>query len=185
MLKDYGRNEAKPMTSFSQDFINKIKEIEDKKARGEYFASLRLLESLLQSESSKSSSYLLTLRAELIQLINETPEEKWSLESAEDNLRNAVALDPSSVNARLELGWFLNNVLDKPEEAKMFFEEGLKIGLKQLESIMLGRVECINDLNGPRAALAAIEEIEKLFPNSEKLTRKRSFFKDAVKNQES
>jgi hypothetical protein len=170
------------MTPFLEEFRQRMVEIGRMRKSGDYSASLHHVEDLLSRESSTWLPYLLVLRAELIQLI-EAPEDHWTLESAEINLRGATILDPGSVDARAELGWFLNNVMDKPGDALPYFEEALSLCLKQLESTLLGRVGCIEDLHGAKAALRAIEDAAKILPNSERVQEKKSCLREIVNNE--
>jgi tetratricopeptide (TPR) repeat protein len=69
---------------------------------------------------------LLILRGQLIQLLaGNRPEE---LEEAFACYQEALELDPASAAAYEEIGHFLDDVADEPEEALPFFRKALELG---------------------------------------------------------
>ena len=77
-------------------------------------------------EAEGPSVEALILRGQLIQLVGEDDPE--SLEEAFACYREAVELDPSSAEAHEEMGHFLDDVADEPEEAETFFRKAIALG---------------------------------------------------------
>jgi tetratricopeptide (TPR) repeat protein len=100
------------------------------------------IDDLLDSEGP--SVELLIVRGQLMQLVVDGGEDE--LEEAFACYREALDLDPNSALAHEEIGHFLDDVADQPEEALPFFrraialgagpsaEDGLREALSQLES---------------------------------------------------
>lgn len=82
--------------------------------------ALQLMEGL--SEENRNAEYYL-LRGICIQLPNLT---NLNSSDAEYSLRKAVELDPNYKDAKLELAYFLLNVLHSPSSAKKYFLEVLQ-----------------------------------------------------------
>ena len=170
------------MKDLITSFQKTVEVIKNKRQRGKLSDALKKLDSLLKHESLKWNPYLLVLHSELIQRREKTNGGHWTLESAELDLHNAVVLDPSSADAKIELGWFLQNVLDKPKRALPCFEQAIALCRDQLHSAMLGNVECLYDLKGPRTALVELEKVEKVFPASRRVAQLKSDYLNAMRN---
>jgi Tfp pilus assembly protein PilF len=77
-------------------------------------------------ESDGPSVDALILRGQLIQLVAEgNPEE---LEEALACYQEALALDPGSATAHEEIGHFLDDVAEQPDEAASFFRKAIQLG---------------------------------------------------------
>ena len=82
------------------------------------------LDDILEAEGP--SVELLILRGQLIQLMADgRPDE---LEEAFACYQEALELDPDSASAHEEIGHFLDDVADEPEEAVPFFRKAIELG---------------------------------------------------------
>lgn len=172
------------MNQFVRYFTRKLRLVKSFLRRGNYATALRGVCALLRDKRMAASSYLLLQRSILMQLVDLPGDGKQNLENIEASLRDAVALDPSSVEAREELGWFLCNVQNKVKEARHIFTEVIRLCQDYLESALLGYAECTYDIDGPRAALLAIREVAKQFPHSGRVREKRLSYARAARYAE-
>jgi tetratricopeptide (TPR) repeat protein len=84
---------------------------------------------------------LLVWKAKCLQL-----GEKASSEVVQDTLKKAVACDQESSDAWMELGWFLLNVQDQPQEAQAAFTRALSIQAKANTELLTGLFRCAQEL---------------------------------------
>jgi tetratricopeptide (TPR) repeat protein len=158
----------------TSDFWQIISDIKDIGTSGKLREALIELDFLLsENEGLRFSSYFLVERSILIQIQDEidddTAKEKgWTLECAENNLRDAIAMDPASLRAPIEFGYFLFAVKNDAKEALGHFERAIENCNDFLEKALLGKIKCILEMKGAEEAYKLLEEAENLFPESKR-----------------
>jgi len=105
-----------------------------------YTTALQLMERF--PESLRTSEFYL-LRGICIQLPNST---KLGISEAESSLRKAVELDTKNKEAKLELAYFLLNVLHDPSSAKKYFLEVLQITRDEVPAGLSSLMESSQEL---------------------------------------
>ena len=108
---------------------------------------------------------LLVLKAMAIQQLDEKAAGRLAtLDEAQDALSLVVELDPQSVDARNELGFYLYAMQNDAHRALDVFVRSIGIGTEQLREAYVGRVKCLLELRRRRAAARALSEAGRLFP---------------------
>lgn len=92
-------------------------------------------------KSSGPSPRLEVLKATCLQLSDDA-----SLEEVEGTLLRAIELDDQYVDAFVELGWFLLNVLDDREKATVAFDKALGLLQKLNGEVFRGLLACRDEL---------------------------------------
>jgi tetratricopeptide (TPR) repeat protein len=157
-----------------KNFWKNFDDIKDLSMSGKRKEALTELDLLLrENEGLRFSSYFLVERSILIQIQDEMDDniskaKGWTLEDAEKNLRDAIAIDPSSIRAPTELGYFLFVINDKAKEALGHFERAIRNCNDFLEKAFLGKIKCILELEGAEEANKLLARAEDLFPDSER-----------------
>lgn len=77
-------------------------------------------------EAEGDSVELLILRGQLIQLVADGRADE--LEEAFACYQEALELDPASAEVHEEIGHFLDDVAEEPEEAAVFFRKAIELG---------------------------------------------------------
>lgn len=72
--------------------------------------------------------------------------ERATPEEVEATLRDAIACDEDNASAWSELGWFLLNALDRPEEAENAFTKSLEIRAKENTEVVVGLIRCKKEI---------------------------------------
>ncbi len=108
-------------------------------------------------ELSPNNPYLLVQRGELIQLQN-GDEELPTLEDAKAALVSAVALDPDSPNALIELGYFVYAIEDDAKTAAKHFEKAVKLSADLFAQALVGHAEALSELGQETKAARLILE---------------------------
>lgn len=85
---------------------------------------LGLIDEILEREGPSAEA--LVLRGQMMQLVGEDDPE--ALDEALACFREAIEVDPRSAEAHEELAHFLDDVVDEPEEAEVFFRRALELG---------------------------------------------------------
>jgi tetratricopeptide (TPR) repeat protein len=88
------------------------------------------------------SSELLVLMANAVMLGDGN---SGTLEEARAWLERAITSDPQNVEARLELGHFLDAVAGEPNEAARVFESAAELSLRQIDDALGGLVSVGDD----------------------------------------
>ena len=108
---------------------------------------------------------LLVYKAMAIQQLDEEAAGRLAtLGEAFDALSLAVELDPQSVDALTELGFYLYAIQNDANRALDVFERGIRIGAQSLREAYVGRVKCLLELRRRSAAARALSEATRLFP---------------------
>jgi tetratricopeptide (TPR) repeat protein len=100
---------------------------------------------------------LLVLRAELIQLQGDE-EGLPTLDDAKNDLKRAVALDPFSADALIELGYFLYAVEDDAKAAAKYFEKVVHLCVEQFTQALVGHAEALSELGQETKAASSLME---------------------------
>ena len=129
-----------------------------------YTMALQLMERF--PESLRTSEFYL-LRGICIQLPNST---QLGISDAEYSLRKAVELDTKNKDAKLELAYFLLNVLHDPSSAKKYFLEVLQVTREEVPAGLSSLMESSQELREMNSAFTNTLKIqaETFLPKSEK-----------------
>jgi hypothetical protein len=111
-----------------------------------YTKALLLMEEL--SEVDKTAEFYL-IRGICIQLPNKT---NLGISEAEYSLRKAVELDPNYKDAKLELAYFLLNVMHDPSSAKKYFLEVLQATRDEIPTGLSSLMETSQELKETNSA---------------------------------
>jgi tetratricopeptide (TPR) repeat protein len=109
--------------------------------QSEYSEALKVIEDA--EALGEESVELLLMKARLLQLVDQDR----TLEEVEAALDSAISIDPKSVDALLEMGWFKLNVLDDPQEAQKAFDSALRIQADVNTELVSGLTKCCMELN--------------------------------------
>jgi tetratricopeptide (TPR) repeat protein len=114
-------------------------------------------------EKRPDNSQLLVLRAELAQLQEDGGP---SLREVREELTLAVALDPRSPNALIELGYFHSAVEDDAEAASKSFRKAIKLCRDLLKEALLGQAEVLLELERDDEARTCLLEAVQLISSN-------------------
>lgn len=98
-----------------------IKHARELAAREEYDEALAVVEGLCRTADAWPE--LLVLKGDLLQL---TDDDRYSLADAENAYRQAIEMDPSCIEAYIELSEFYAHVLDDADRAQDIREQGTR-----------------------------------------------------------
>jgi tetratricopeptide (TPR) repeat protein len=84
---------------------------------------------------------------------------KNSMSEAKRALQTAIALDPSSPEAYVELGHFLDAVEDKPQAASKAFVEGITSARKLLIEGLIGQAKALRQLGKQKELFQCLLEL--------------------------
>lgn len=115
--------------------------------------ALSEVEEMLKSWPGNAQLYILL--ASLIQL-QEQP--SHGLDEAKEALQRAVAIDPNSPTAAIELGHYLDSVEDNPRAASKAFTEGIRSARRLLMDGLLGQARALLQLGKRADALKCLME---------------------------
>lgn len=158
--------------------INNIRDLCSSRKYGEALTKLDLL--IGEIEGLCFSSYFLIERSILIQLQDDEmnndvcKEKSWTLEDAEKNLRDAILIDPYSLEALIELGYFVFVGNDDKTDSLSYFEKAIDKCNDSLERALLGKIKCILEIEGPQAAKKLLVKAERQFPDSKRFVDVKS-----------
>jgi len=115
--------------------------------------ALSEVEELLKSWPGNAQLHILW--ASLVQL-QEQP--SHGLDEAKEALQRAVAIDPNSPGAAIELGHYLDSVEDNPRAASKAFTEGIRSARRLLMDGLLGQARALLQLGKRADALKCLME---------------------------
>lgn len=142
-----------------QEYCNVLQRVADLQRREDFDGALRMVDELLAHNPHSSALHL--RRAILLQL---SPTD-GPLEDVEQALQLACAFDDTNIEARLEMGHFLDAVRDLPRESLEQFIAASTLAAKSLKDAWLGRVRCLIQLDQREAAEDVLREAERCFPD--------------------
>jgi hypothetical protein len=103
-------------------------------------AALQLIRGI-EAEGNVSPE-LLVWKSRILQLVDQS-----SPEEVEATLKNAIRLDPSYIEAYIELGWFRLNIQDSPTLAYDAFRHAFELQVPTNSEIVLGLLKCSKEMN--------------------------------------
>jgi tetratricopeptide (TPR) repeat protein len=92
------------------------------------------------------------------------------LSAAREAFEMALELDPDSLPALLELGWYYHAVEDDSERALPFFERAIELSREHLTEAARGRAGCLAELSSQAAAAASLKSLHQAGLLVEKLS---------------
>jgi tetratricopeptide (TPR) repeat protein len=93
---------------------------------------------------------------------------------ARQALQLATELDPRSVDALIELGFFFYSMHGNSRRALDLFVKTIRLGSENLLQAHIGRIKCLLDLGMRRATMDALREATRLFPKDDAIRELRT-----------
>lgn len=131
--------------------------------QGKYLDAYKLLEKLLRDYPY--SVELLVRQGKLIQLLDDDNEETPTLEIARESLKIANLINPESIEASIELGYFEYAINNSSEVAINYFKSARKNAEIGLKSALIGEIKCYIDIDNISKARETIEKAKIFFPD--------------------
>ena len=120
---------------------------------GKYTEALKLLETIPKQYMTHD---LWVKRGIYIQLLEKEPF-ILTLADAKKSFQRAIKLNPKSVEAYIELGWFLYAVEDNAIAAEPYFRKAVKLLAKSQYEALSGIAECLSEIKDEQSALDFIK----------------------------
>jgi hypothetical protein len=112
----------------------------------------RMEDFFFRHEEEFLAADMLVLKSAALQLSDDV--ENYDLEDARKALLEALELRPRDNEARIDLAYFENRVMDRAADALPLFSASIKSCLFFLQEAIYGKAEVIEELYGPKAAIA-------------------------------
>jgi hypothetical protein len=116
----------------------------------------RLEDFFFQHEGELLAADMLILKSAALQLSDNV--EHYDLEDARKALLEALELRPRDNEARIDLAYFENHVMDRATDALPLFSASIKSCLFFLQEAIYGKAEVIEELYGLKAAIAFLRK---------------------------
>jgi hypothetical protein len=121
----------------------------------DYSQALALIRDVELSDCS--SSVLLTKKAMCLQLVDDN----GPLDEVERTFEAALNLDPRSVEALVEFGWFQLNVKDDAQRAESLFRRALDLQASTNTEIIIGIAKCRRDISPAQSPTVLVVELKR------------------------
>ena len=110
-------------------------------SEGKYSEALRRIKE--GEQSGQVTAELLVKKAMCLQMLDDN----GTLEEVEQTFETALQLDPKSIQALMEFGWFQLNVKDQPRCAETLFRRALELQVPVNTEIAAGLLKCLREVS--------------------------------------
>lgn len=133
-------------------------------ADGKYSEILRYIEDL--ERAGCTSAELLVRKAMCLQLVEEP---KGEFGEVEQIFKSALDLDPKSIQALIEYGWYKLNVLDDASAALELFRRAQQLQVEVNSEVATGLLKCMEETSPGLSRHDALSELVSSLVDSKKV----------------